>query len=224
MEATNNLSVGLGRLYAPDARDNHFPMRTLLAKTVEPRTKYWRCASVLDQGATPHCVEFSWTQFVLSAPVMSKRSVLPERGEIYRQAQLIDEWPGENYDGTSVRAGAKVLHGLGRIAGYVWGFNALDVRNHLLTRGTVVVGTNWFDSMFTPDARGFIKPSGAIVGGHAYLIVGYSLKRNAFRILNSWGRNWGQNGRAWIGFNDLDYLIRDYGEACSAIEIGTVLE
>lgn len=217
------LNKGLGRLHAPDMRDKQFLMRALLPRQIQVRTKYWRCGAVLDQRDTPHCVEYSWTQFVLSAPVMSKRSTLPPVGEIYKLAQRIDEWPGENYDGTSVRAGAKVLHSLGRITGYVWGYNALDVRDHLLTRGTVVVGTDWYDKMFTPDARGFIAPDGEVAGGHAYLVVGYSTKRNAFRILNSWGRSWGQNGRAWISFDDMDYLIKDYGEACSALELGTVL-
>jgi C1A family cysteine protease len=39
---------------------------------------------------------------------------------------------------------------------------------------------------------------------------------------NSWGKGWGQKGRAWITFNDLEALIEDYGEACVATEIKKV--
>lgn len=38
-------------------------------------------------------------------------------------------------------------------------------------------------------------------GGHAMSIVGYDDAKGAFRIANSWGTNWGDNGFAWIDYN-----------------------
>lgn len=37
--------------------------------------------------------------------------------------------------------------------------------------------------------------------GHAILIVGYDNQINAFKIINSWGSNWGNDGYAWINYN-----------------------
>ena len=33
------------------------------------------------------------------------------------------------------------------------------------------------------------------------LIVGYDEDRKAFKIVNSWGNNWGNNGFCWISYN-----------------------
>ncbi|MEZ4955452.1 MAG: C1 family peptidase [Saprospiraceae bacterium] len=38
-------------------------------------------------------------------------------------------------------------------------------------------------------------------GGHAMTIVGYDDGKNAFRIVNSWGTNWGDNGFAWVDYS-----------------------
>jgi hypothetical protein len=224
---------GLGRMILPDVRDRRFMMRAVVPPKRElPASKMWPLTSgVLDQGSTPQCVAYSWTQFLLATPTVHRAGSLGAIAsfarDLYQRAQRIDEWPGENYDGTSVRAGAKVLVAQGRIAdsdtaqhgGYRWAFNAAEARDFVLGIGPVVFGTWWTEEMFVPDAAGYIKPGGDYIGGHAYLVVGYSKPRNAFRIVNSWGASWGQSGRAWMAFADADTLIRDYGEACSALEV-----
>lgn len=37
--------------------------------------------------------------------------------------------------------------------------------------------------------------------GHAILIVGYDDDLNAFKIVNSWGTKWGNEGYAWVSYN-----------------------
>jgi hypothetical protein len=49
-----------------------------------------------------------------------------------------------------------------------------------------------------PYWRTFISPK---VGAHAMVVVGYSKKRNAFKVLNSWGQKWGANGYVWIDYS-----------------------
>lgn len=39
--------------------------------------------------------------------------------------------------------------------------------------------------------------------GHAMIITGYDDARSAFRIINSWGNGWGDNGYLWVGYNFL---------------------
>jgi hypothetical protein len=50
---------------------------------------------------------------------------------------------------------------------------------------------------------------GATKGGHALLIVGYDDYKNAFKIINSWGTNWGQNGYGWIDYNLFPLVVRE---------------
>src|SRR5262249_52135256 len=46
-------------------------------------------------------------------------------------------------------------------------------------------------------------PNARAVGWHALTLVGYDEKRQAFRLINSWGTKWGDNGYAWIGYETL---------------------
>jgi hypothetical protein len=211
---------GLGRRHAPDANDHRYLMRAITAPPVL-LTRYWMTNVVLDQGQTSECVANAWTGFLACSPIQTRLPALgglPFVHQLYVEAQERDEWPGANYDGTSVRGGVKALVDRRRVGEYRWAFEAETARIWVLTRGPLVFGTNWHRGMFVPDVHGFLDDSGAVEGGHAYLIVGFSEARRAFRVVNSWGRAWGDAGRAWLHFDVADRLIQAEGEACSAIE------
>jgi len=99
--------------------------------------------------------------------------------------------------------------------------------NQILTKGPVVVGTNWYMDMFTPVVKtGYLEIGGSIAGGHSYYLPGVDFHRanpdgthGAVRMVNSWGPGWGEKGRAWMTMADLDRLIKEDGEACVADEI-----
>jgi C1A family cysteine protease len=72
-----------------------------------------------------------------------------------------------------------------------------------LARGVPVV----FDILMSEQLKSFkgdavlngpLVPSG---GGHTLLAVGYDDERKAFRIQNSWGRQWGDGGYAWFSYD-----------------------
>ena len=37
--------------------------------------------------------------------------------------------------------------------------------------------------------------------GHAMVLIGYDDERQSFRVQNSWGRNWGDQGRYWLSYD-----------------------
>lgn len=43
-------------------------------------------------------------------------------------------------------------------------------------------------------------------GGHAMVLVGYSERRQAFKLINSWGTDWGDSGFGWVSYRALKEL------------------
>jgi hypothetical protein len=220
----NPNNILLGRTYVPDIRDqqylieNHFKTQ-LISRGVTQR--YWDDNGWWgNQGNTPHCVGYSWAHWLEDGPIpQSGVAPIIHPSIIYENAQKLDEWYGENYDGTSVRGGVKFLQKQNKIKSYYWAYNLNTLINTVLNVGPVVVGTNWYYGMFYPDRNGLISVKGGLAGGHAYVINGVDTKTKQFRIKNSWGRSWGKQGRAFISFNDMTRLIKEQGEICLATEI-----
>lgn len=201
-----------GRHAAVDVRDTKYQLRA--AKSTR-RFRYWDDTAYFgDQGDSAHCVGYAWMHWLVNSPI----SNYVDPDGLYTLAQFVDEWPGERYEGTSVRAGAKVLKSLGFIERYEWTWDVQTLIDTVLELGPVVVGTDWLAGMDKPDKAGIIKATGRSLGGHAYLINGCSQDREFFRIKNSWGESWADNGRAWISFNDMAKLIKAEGEVCLAVE------
>lgn len=56
-------------------------------------------------------------------------------------------------------------------------------------------------------------------GAHAMLVVGYDDAMNAFKVVNSWGRDWGNQGFVWIdykAFEEANDLESDFKILCEA--------
>src|SRR5690348_7295325 len=112
---------GLGRIAADDDRDFNYPAAAIIKKAKEKDFRYYNEGKIrLNQGSVPACVGYAWTNWILNGPVTPGKDFRPDPIGVYLAAQRVDEWIGENYAGTSVRAGAKVLKQLGFIDTYTW--------------------------------------------------------------------------------------------------------
>jgi hypothetical protein len=249
----SSASKGLGRLAARDSRDDAFPLRAAIRKAPTRRNHYWPAYRVhLNQGAYPECVEFSATHLLCDSPSpwpgglvqvrASLRSLWAEThpdgddvagaGALYRAAQQVDEWPGDDYEGTSVRAGMKVLQSAGLIAEYRWAASLGDIVDWLLGHGPIAIGTDWPEGWFDTDSAGRLAPldqAGESAGGHATVLNGVNLDgaRHAFgvgvafaRLKNQWrnpdGSLWGLNGHAVVRLVDIaELVLHREGEACT---------
>lgn len=216
---------GFGRRYAPDQRDRRFLLAPPAAAPGVER-RMWYATDVFDQGPTSQCTAYAAVGWLRAGPVRNTKA-LPSFQELYADFQRNDEWPGEepDYEGSSIRASMKVLRRRGYVSEYRWAFDAATAINHVLSVSPMILGTDWLWDMLETDRRGFIRADGRMVGGHAYLAIGADRSKKcpdgtagAVRVINSWSRKWGSNGRAWLGFSDLDKLIRANGEAATAFE------
>ena len=211
-----------------DEKSKEYPVRGILNKRVERKNVLWVAGPILDQKAEGACVGFGWTAQALATPFVVNLKTIPGKAPktpqpfaryVYSAAKKIDEYPGEDYEGTSVLAGAKVMSAHKTIASYSWAFNIDDVIDALIQKGPVVLGINWYEGMYEAP-NGVLSVTGDQVGGHCILAIGYTVSskklggRPSITLQNSWGKKWGVNGLAEIAVDDLHKLLNDQGEAC----------
>lgn len=146
---------------------------------------------------------------------------------LYRMARRYDEWPGESYSGSSARGAMKGWHKHGVCKLTLWRGDAQQLTQKITADAsarplgaylrvnhkdlvamhcaltdvgalyaTATVHSGWDE----PAADGTIGRSDRVLGGHAFVIVGYDSK--GLWIQNSWGPGWGKRGCARIGYDD----------------------
>lgn len=99
-----------------------------------------------------------------------------------------------------------------RVKSYARLYTVEEIKQALVQEnGPVLLALMWVTNMSYPE-NGFMPiPNGRLVGGHGLCITGFndSLKhtyRNGktykgfFRLRNSWGSNWGDNGYCWMPY------------------------
>lgn len=204
---------GLGRKIYFDPRSRLFPIRGLIPPGTNLRSYTWSVPVNLDQGSVGACVGFAVAHEAAARPVQIPNVTNDLGIAVYQKAQKIDEWDGENYEGTSILAGMKVGQELGWYDEYRWAFGIWDLLLALGYKGPAVLGLNWYTGMFKPDALGYIEPTGTLAGGHAIVATAVSIKKTHVELHNSWGPEWGINGKCYIRWGPLQWLLEQQGEA-----------
>jgi hypothetical protein len=225
----------LDRIPHFDPLSRNYPIRALIDSTKQPRSYTWGCDTYNDQGQEGACVGFAWSHELAARPkVVSTDATVAQN--IYHRAQQLDPWPGEDYEGTAVVAGAKAVQEMHNamnqsyLMEYRWAFDIDDLILAVAYKGPAVLGINWWSNMWNPDDLGFLHVDGQVMGGHAILARGFTARKidstlpmswenldrfkSYFTLHNSWGRGWGVGGTAKVRVQGMTKLLQDQGEAC----------
>ena len=149
---------------------------------------------------------------------------------MYEMAKKYDEWPGEDYAGSSARGAVKGWHKHGVCKESVWPYVANKPGSLTKTRaadaakcplgayyrvnpkdmthmhtalaevGILYATADVHEGWDEVGANGLIPSRKNIVGGHAFALVGYD--EYGFWLQNSWGPGWGKQGYARLSYAD----------------------
>jgi hypothetical protein len=200
----------------PHPRMAQFLARDHVPLTAPPRTSiWWKRGLWLNQANTGHCTAFSITHEAAASPVRVSGLNDSSAHELYYEIKRKGYDPFGLEEGSTVDAAMKVGRDHRWWDTWLWADTAEELWSGLLI-GPGIAGTWWKTGMFYPNSDGIIKPTGENEGGHAYCIDGRAVnlgrKGPHYRIEQSWGRDWGLNGRAFLSEDDLLGLIEDGGE------------
>jgi hypothetical protein len=193
------LAPGLGRHVEHDSRSRGHDIAATVA-AVSPQPVEWaRHSPILDQGYLGSCTGNAMAGWLACEPhcrSVDAAAVFDEQFavELYSAATRLDpfdgEWPPDD-TGSSGNAVAKAARRIGLIRSWSWAFTWTSLLRALQV-SPVIVGVPWYEDMFTPDACGEVQATGRIVGGHEFLVRGWT--GTHLVCDNSWSVGWGLHG------------------------------
>jgi len=212
----------------PDTRDWIYqPALIKLADYIDPQVHTRRI--ILDQKSEGACTGFAVAAAINILNQRAGREIKVSPRMLYEMAKLNDEWPGVEYDGSSLRGAIHGWKNMGVCKEDYWPYNlgrnkgsltieaAKNAREHTIgayyrlkpaisdfhaalnETGVIAVSAKVHKGWNAPQ-NGIIEYSDNNQGGHAFIIVGYNEK--GFWIQNSWGKSWGDKGVALWSYED----------------------
>jgi hypothetical protein len=89
-----------------------------------------------------------------------------------------------------------------------------QVKAQLAAGYPIVIGANVSEEFmmdgYTKKEKYVWKKKGRSIGGHAMVVVGYSDSKKAFKLMNSWGKEWGDQGYGWVSYSLFPEVVQ-YG-------------
>lgn len=219
----------LGRIAVPNpAAVAAYPIRGLLTtEQQDVTTTVWPTGPRLNQGEEGACVGFGWTAELMADPSPVRGAGQDTARPLYYELQRRDQFDGGEYPGadprqggTSVEEGAKLLTEVGHYREYRWARTEKDIALAVSHHGPVVIGVNWYAGMRDVNRKGFIRPTGRLLGGHCVLVFAVDAENDYYTIQNSWGRDWGIEGICYLSRYHMAKLLRQDGEACLPVRTG----
>ena len=220
----------LGRTIVHDSRNRAFAIPEADAATLVT-TIHQRRSGLLDQGQVGSCTGNATVGNLGTDPIYPTVPATVTLDEnlavkIYSAGEVIDgdgPYP-PNDNGSSGPSVAKAARNLGLCSSYTHAFSLLAAQTALQT-GPVMFGTEWTQDMFTPDANGYVHPTGSVAGGHEYEVIGVDFQNGRFVCVNSWGTGWGvaayglPGGVFYLSFADAGTLLAAEGDVTQLVPL-----
>ena len=216
----------------PDFRDYIYePALIQIQEVMNPQLDQ----KILDQHSEGACTGFSLAACINYLYKTSEQDIQVSTRMLYEMAKKSDEWPGENYDGSSLRGAIGGWKNMGVCTESMWPYRttnkgtltitrAENARKHTIgayyrikpeiTHFHAALNEVGIIAVSASVHRGWNNPVDGIIkyhkkkdGGHAFAIVGYN--EDGFWIQNSWGNSWGNNGLALWSYEDWNENIMD---------------
>jgi hypothetical protein len=189
---------------------------------------------VLDQGSEGACTGFGLA--TVANYLLRRRKIVPDPTPVsprmlYEMAKRYDEWPGQDYEGSSARGGMKGWHKHGLCAEECWPYNGAKNDRRLTEERTSDALKRPLGAYFRVNHKDLVAMHAAMAevgvlyatasvhqgwerlsdGGMIPLtdkmLGGHAFAivaydQSGFWIQNSWGEDWGVNGFAQITYDD----------------------
>jgi hypothetical protein len=229
----------LGRHIEHDPRSLRYA-HGVLPKTAIKSVSWTRRIPILDQGNLGSCVGNAATgllgtdsagrtatpNITISAAGAAASHSLFTAGEhaldetfavaLYSLATILDgvsgQYPPTDTGSTGIGA-AKALKALGLAGAYTHAFS-IAALNSALQTGPVLIGINWYNSMFDPKADGqiVVDTASGLAGGHELELTAFDASVGEYEVPNSWAQSWGKDGCGYFTTAALTELLSLQGD------------
>jgi hypothetical protein len=211
----------LGRHVMHDDRSWKYPApMAAQLKSVQHKRHY----EPFQQGEVGMCTGVSAIELMMTGPFWKRGRTfdLKDAKSIYIAATKIDDIRGvfpPNDTGSTGLAVMKVCKKRRYIKEYRHTFG-LQQALHALALTPVIVGVNWYEGFDKPGRTGECKLSGAVRGGHEVILDGIDVERKRVWGTQSWGAEWGENGRFFWKWSTFEQLLHEEGDVTTAVPTG----
>lgn len=165
----------------------------------------WRSAKAIDEWSFTRPEDDNGTSVKAAYEVARTHGLYRVRA-----MRLVDDRP------VPVRVGSEPELGAG-VAEYRWARTVDQIRAAIAAGAAVAIGVDWHTGMDAPLERRRgewwlpdVGELGRVRGGHAVTLYGASDRRAAFRLCNSWGRDY---PLVWLPYTVMELLLVRRGEA-----------
>jgi hypothetical protein len=201
--------------------DRFKPIKTVTHKELVP---------VFDQGQLGSCTANAALGCLVTEPFATVGATYVETDAVtlYELETQLDnsQIPGSyppNDTGSTGPWSMMALEKQGKIKSFIHTRN-LHTALRMLNTGPISIGVSWYESMFTPinaaSGGGLVldvDEHSDLAGGHQLCVTANDVEHQRVLLRNSWGVGWGDQGHAWLTWNDFALLLHEGGDVVQPV-------